>query len=198
MGLIHPKPRFGLNTDTGLIYDYVDGRDVAPVANYWGADGHWNLLKVRDLIAAQQGIETARIDATLRPKPQKIAPSAITGPVRTTQPPPATPSKPQPPGVTAAQTTNAPLVAHHPMTAPAAEEIGARTSSAPPSSSAIAMTSVDIQKLDLTGLQKAAMGLTLDELNVRGITAERKAALRVTPARAKVLGLTDAQAKALS
>jgi hypothetical protein len=216
MGIMNPKPRFGLETDNGKIYDYVDKVEIVPVANYQGLEGQWNLLQVRDLIAAGQPIETARINLTARQAKAKPASGpATTGPVNA-----ATRFKPGSVGVSpgasapattqpaAANTTavapgasNARVsVLHHPATAAAEAD---ETSSAKfarlsaPAGSEAALTAKDLEALNLSGGQKAALGLTLDEINVKGITALRKQQLGVTAARAKVLGLNDAQVKAL-
>lgn len=68
--LLHPKHRFGYNPTTGLIYDYVDGKDVPVSASYTASDGVWNLELVRDLILKGSTVETARIgDAPPKPAP---------------------------------------------------------------------------------------------------------------------------------
>lgn len=79
MGLINPKPRFGYETESGLMYDYVAQRDVALSNRYKAADGVWDLFAVKDLILSGQPVEAGRV-----------------GPAEKS--PPGTPSKPPVPG----------------------------------------------------------------------------------------------------
>jgi hypothetical protein len=179
MGIINPKPRFGLETDSGKIYDYVDQREVEVTTSYQAADGVWNLVKVRDLIATGQPVEAARVNLT--PRPVKLVPKATAAPA---------PNKPAPLTL---------VVPNHPATAPAELEEGAKSSAGalPPTGSPIALNAKELEALNLSGIQQAALGLTLQERTVTGITVERKAQLGITAARARVLGLNDAQVKAL-
>jgi hypothetical protein len=66
--LINPKPRFGWNPDTKLMYDYVAGKDVALTENYSAVDGVWDLLKVRDLIMSGATVESARVGPAVAPR----------------------------------------------------------------------------------------------------------------------------------
>ena len=50
MGLINPKPRFAFDPATGLVYDYVTGRDVPLTETYQAHDGVWDLKAVADAI----------------------------------------------------------------------------------------------------------------------------------------------------
>jgi hypothetical protein len=73
--LINPKPRFGWNPDSKLMYDYVAGKDVALTETYSAVDGVWDLLKVRDLILSGATVESARTgDAPLTPAPPARSP----------------------------------------------------------------------------------------------------------------------------
>lgn len=74
MNIMNPKPRFGLNTDTGTLYDYVAQRDVKPVANYQAVDGTWDLTKVAAAILAGTNIELAHLSVKA-PAP-KVTPAA--------------------------------------------------------------------------------------------------------------------------
>lgn len=191
MGILNPKPRFGLDTDTGLIYDYIDKRDVPVTASYHGADGHWDLTKVRDAISLGNPIETAKLDSVKRP----VAP--VRGAATPAQR--AAAAKPAAATVAAAGT---PSVVHHPATAPAEPEEGstgtAGTTSSPATSKDIVMTSKAITDLGLSEGQLAALGIKPQQAKVSGLTGTEKAHIKMTPARAKVLKLSAEQEAAFS
>lgn len=60
--ILNPKPRFGYNPDTDLIYDYALQRDVPPLDKpYDAVDGTWNLAFVKKAILSGESIETAHL-----------------------------------------------------------------------------------------------------------------------------------------
>jgi len=169
--ILNPKPRFGYNPDTGLIYDYVAQKDVPATPNYAAIDGTWNLQEVQRAIMANETIEFARLTVIKpAPKPQQK---------------PGVPVTPLAPGQVAAPTTV--RSGPQPTTGASAHPTIAATTPAG------AMSVGELQALKLTPLQAAAMGITPSQMNVTGVTALQVANWQLTPARADALRLTKEQ-----
>ena len=77
MGLINPKPRFGLDTDTGLIYDYRVQKDVPITDAYSAPDGVWNLILVKQLILSGDPVESARVSGPTAASPALPPPHGV-------------------------------------------------------------------------------------------------------------------------
>jgi hypothetical protein len=169
--ILNPKPRFGYNPDSGLIYDYVAQKDVPATPNYAGVDGAWNLLEVKRAIMANETIEFARltvIKPAPKPQPKPAVPVAPLAPV---------------PGQAAPTTVKSGL---QPTTGASAHP----TMGATPAG---AMSVAELQALKLSPLQAAAMGITPAQMNVTGVTALQVANWGLTPARADALKFTKEQ-----
>lgn len=177
MNLINPKPRFGYNPDSHMVYDYVNQRDVAVVPSYAATDGTWDLTKVVALILGGQTIESARISNVTAPKPAKPAPHPA--------PVAAKPAAAPPSGAQAAATA----------AAAQAQANAARSavSSKPPKH----LSSAELKQLGLTPLQIASLQITPVML-ANGLNWAQIQALRVTASRAAMLKLDASQAAALA
>lgn len=151
MGLINPKPRFGYETESGLMYDYVAQRDV-PLGIYSTADGVWDLDKVKALILGGQTVEDGRI-----------------GPPEVVKTPPGTPSRPPVPGpgLVAAPSSTPPAGA-----APAALSVAQLL--------ALKLSALQCAALRITPAQMTATGVTAEQVTSWGLTAERADALQLT------------------
>jgi hypothetical protein len=163
--LINPKPRFGFNPMTGLLYDYVAQRDLAVTDKVYDAvDGTWNLVAVRDAILANQPIEGAHLTI------KKVAPfRPNSGPARTPAPGPAAApttlvAKPDQPTTTDAN--------KRPVTGLSAEQLNG---------------------LKLTAIQVAVLGITPTQLTATGVPPAQVESWRINEARADALKLTPEQ-----
>jgi hypothetical protein len=189
--ILNPKPRFGYNPDTGLIYDYVAQKDVQAVPNYAGIDGTWNLQEVQRAIMANETIEGARLTV--------IKPAAKPAPK------PGVPVTPLAPGQVAAAPiplapgqVAAPAPAGVPRVPGQAQPTTVRPGQQPTTGAAThptagAMSVAELQALKLSPLQAAAMGISPSQMNVTGVTALQVANWQLTPARADALRLTKEQ-----
>ncbi len=181
MGLINPKPRFGYDPVTGMIYDYVAQKDVPVTATpYSASDGTWDLQKVKNAILFGGTLEvghvtlvtpkTPGLSADAQPAPKVAAPSPITHGASAIKPPQA--------AGFGAITRTAPLS----PTLAAAAPIG----------SADALSPAQLATLSLSPLQGAALGLTAAQMK-SGLTGAEIEAIGMTAARADALQLTPAQ-----
>lgn len=165
--IINPKPRFGFNPTTGLLYDYVAQRDVDPTTPpYVAADGVWDLHAVKLAILAGQSIESGHL--ALQPPAPAAAGTAPTPPtlIDGTQPAPSSSPK-----------------AAKDSTARAARSDGL---------SAEALTALKLSPLQLAALgirheQLSTGGISDAQIKGWGVTAERAEALRLTPEQRAVL-----------
>lgn len=177
MNLLNPKPRFGYNPDSHMVYDYITQRDVAIVPSYASVDGTWNLAKVVELILGGQTIEAAKISNVTAPKPAKPVPAPV---------PVVAKAPPAPSGAVAAAAVAAAAAAQ-------ANAAKAAVSSKPPKF----LSSAEIKQLGLSPVQIASLRITPVML-ANGLNWAQIQALRVTPSRATMLKLTTAQAAALA
>lgn len=157
MGLINPKPRFGYETESGLMYDYVAQRDVPLVDDYSASDGVWDLFKVKDLILSGQTVEDGRRYGA--------PPKSPTG----------TPSKPPVPGPGLIPApSSADTVDSRPFTpaTPAALSVAQLL--------ALKLSALQCAALRITPVQMTATGVTAEHVASWGLTAERADALQLT------------------
>lgn len=167
--LINPKPRFGYHPSTDMIYDYQAQRDVPVTDRYQAPDGTWNLHEVKRLILAGETIEAARV-------PSASPPSNV---VRLKQ---------------AANEGAKPEVG-------AQGEGSAAPVGAPPQEGASDPPGIGAEQLQaakLSDLQRAALGITDEQLSSTGVRADHAAGWKLSPARIKALKLSPEQAKILS
>lgn len=75
--LLNPKPRFGFNPTSNLMYDYVAQRDVPLTETYPAKDGVWDLNEVKRLILAGETVEAARRDYSAGETGAAPAPKAV-------------------------------------------------------------------------------------------------------------------------
>lgn len=167
--LINPKPRFGFNPATDMVYDYVAQRDVALVDKYAGKDGVWDLLEVKRLILAGETIEGARRNYTPAETAAKPSPKPVPNPGLT-------------PAPLTAQAITKPRGATPDPADPAVHHIPGQ-----------AMTPAQLIALRLTAMQAAAMGITPTMMNTTGVTAAQVQGWGLTTARADALKLTAEQ-----
>lgn len=149
MGLINPKPRFGYETESGLMYDYVAQRDVPLSAEYSASDGVWDLFKVKDLILGGQTVEDGRIRPPMPPAPS----STTTGTLDST--PSAGPQSPA--ALSVAQLLALKLSALQ--------------------CAALRITPVQMTATGVTAEHVASWGLTAERADALQLTAEQRAAL---------------------
>jgi hypothetical protein len=221
--ILNPKPRFGYNPTTDMIYDYVAQKDVTAAASYTGIDGNWNLLEVKRAILANETIETARL-TVVKPAPKPVAKPGVApaplAPVAAAPIPlapgqvaspaagvPHVPGQAQPttvrPGIqptTGADghpTPGTPGFAGMPGTPGVAGTPGmtgtADVQGIAAGGAVSAMSVAQLQALKLSPLQMAAMGLTPTQMNVTGVTGLQVSNWGLTPARADALRLTKEQ-----
>lgn len=157
--ILNPKPRFGYNESTGLIYDYVAQKDVTPIANYPTIDGSWNLLEVKRAILANETIEYARLTVK-RPAPVAAPRAAAPTPAAKAPQPAAQPA----PGFG--------------VSALSVDQLQALKLS-PLQQAAMGITNAQMNVTGVTALQVANWGLNGARADALALTPEQRAALPI-------------------
>lgn len=164
MGLINPKPRFGYETESDRVYDYVVQRDVALTDRYEARDGVWNLHEVKRLILAGEPVEGARIPSAApvtSPPPPFIPTNSDLVPAPSTSLPQdlqsAIPTKGHVTGLSVAQLLE------------------------------LKLSALQAAALGITPTQMSATGLTATQVQAWALTPERAEALKLTAEQRAVL-----------
>ena len=175
--ILNPKPRFGYNPDTAMIYDYVAQRDISPTDKPYDAiDGSWNLVAVRDAIMGGLPIEGGHVSVK---KPVPVAAHPATTPPTPTPGLVVAPSTTKP-GPTPQPTT---VDALHPQPGAPGKFYAGTTG----------LSGAQLTALKLSSLQAAALGLTQVQLTATGVPASTVAGWGLNEARAYALNLTAEQ-----
>lgn len=151
MGLINPKPRFGYDDATDLVYDYLRGRDIALTDDYSAVDGVWDLHEVKRLILAGVPIETARVGESSEANARTLIP-----------PPPV-----QQPGTVDAPSSSGKAKASNGLSADDLKALG--------------LSPLQQAALGLTRSQIDVVGIEQSTIEGWGITAARADALKLNP-----------------
>jgi hypothetical protein len=160
--LIHPKPRFGYNPTTGLVYDYLAGRDAAPSEEpYESVDGVWDLNEVKAAIETGHPIEGALIER-VRPKPAAKAPGAPVPNKGTVKAPSKTADDGKLPDPVKSGLSVAQLIG-------------------------LGLSAVQCAALQITPQQLTATGVSAEQVAGWELTPERADALKLTPQQRAVL-----------
>jgi hypothetical protein len=173
MTLLHPKPRFGYDPATGMIFDYLTNRDI-PVAPgpYTAPDGTWDLMKVQAAIV--NGSELSAAHLTVKAIPvhapvNQVMPASGNAPQPQPAKPPFVPTKPPIQGAPVARLPGTPA------------PVGTGLSVA------------QLTALNLSPLQQAALGITTVQMKSTGVPPAQVKGWALDPARADALKLTPAQ-----
>jgi len=151
MTLVHPKPRFGFDAETGQMFDYLTSRDVPLTDAYKAPDGTWNLNLVKELILSGKPIESAHLES-----------------------PSNTPHHPEPGPV-----PGDPIL--HPGSPPPTHGVSAQELEAlklsPLQLAALGITHVELTQTGLTAAQLQALALTPERAEALHLTVAQQAVL---------------------
>lgn len=165
MGLINPQPRFGFDTATGLIFDYVTGRDHALTDAYVTRDGTWNLNQVKQLILAGKPIEAALVSKVA------LAPTAPVVPIKAA----ATPL-PGAPTASGSRQSTAGAPGH--VVGLSVEQL-----------QALKLLPLQAAAMGLTRAQLTVTGVTAEQVQGWALSAARADALKLTAEQRAALGV---------
>jgi hypothetical protein len=183
MTLLHPKPRFGYDPATGMIFDYLTNRDI-PVAPgpYTAPDGTWDLMKVQAAIVNGSELSAAHLAVKAIPVHAPVNQvMAASGNAPQPQPakPPLVPTKPPIQGAPVARLPAGPT--------------GPIGPTGPVVPVGTGLSVAQLTALNLSPLQQAALGITTVQMKSTGVPPAQVKGWALDPARADALKLTPAQ-----